>query len=115
MTNESWSPGACVGTGDKGGAAYSGWLTMMIYWFIISATTAVFSILWAGALGVAMLRQFKRSSTPHYRGMAPNPINALLVPGLLTERGKMLRRRYLAGLLAFSLSAAAAGALAYWM
>lgn len=90
-------------------------ITIMLYGFIFSATTAVFAILWSGTAGVAMLRQFKRQPASRSRGLASNPLNAVFSPAPLTERGQMFRRRYLAGLLPFLVSAAVSGALAHWM
>lgn len=90
-------------------------ITIMLYGFIFSATTAVFALLWSGTAGVAMLRQFKRQPASRSRNMASNPLNAVLSPALLTERGQMFRRRYLAGLFLFLVSVAASGALAHWM
>jgi hypothetical protein len=90
-------------------------ITIMLYGFIFSATTAVFAILWSSAAGVAMLRQFRHPPASRSRNMSENPLNAVLSPALLTERGRMFRRRYLAGLLLFLVSVAASGALAHWM
>jgi hypothetical protein len=86
----------------------------MIYLFILFAAMAVLAVLWAGVMALGMLRQFRRPSARARRD-APTPLNALLTPSLLTERGQQLRRRYFAGLAGCALSASAAGIVTLWL
>ena len=63
------------------------------FFFLLSCITGALSVIWAVISAVRMTWQFKSSSDRFSKKTIWNPMNALLFPNLLTEKGLGLRRQ----------------------
>ena len=67
------------------------------------------SILWIFISAVLLMWQFRESSQAFSRNTLWNPLNVILRPGMLTEKGKRIRGRMKYAAIVFLLSMAMAG------
>ena len=63
-----------------------------LYLFVVLWAIPALSIAWIMAASILLMREFKCSSNRYSRKTLWNPMNALLLPSLLTERGLRIRK-----------------------